>query len=199
MFGFRKKNANSPIDFMVVGLGNPGKEYQSTRHNCGYISIDYIADKLNAKVNKIKFKSLIGEAKINGKRVLLLKPTTFMNNSGQAVKEAMNFYKLDPEKVLLIFDDVSLNVGNIRVKRKGSDGGQKGVQNIIYLCSNDNFPRIKVGIGPKPHPDYDLKDFVLSKFSQSEAKDLEKLLPNIMDAVSLIVDGEIDKAMNLYN
>lgn len=199
MFSFSKKKASSPIDFLIVGLGNPGREYQSTRHNCGYISIDYIADKLNVKVNKIKFKSLIGECVIGSKRCILLKPTTFMNNSGQAVKEAMNFYKLDPSKVLVIFDDISLVVGEMRIKRKGSDGGQKGIANIIYLLESNMFPRIKIGIGPKPHPDYDLKDFVLSKFTQNEAEKIKKILPNVLEATKCIVNDDIDKAMNLYN
>ena len=199
MFSFRKKYADSPIDFLIVGLGNPGRQYEDTRHNCGYISIDYIAEKLNVKVNKIKFKSLIGECKINDKRCILMKPTTFMNNSGQAVVEAMNFYKLNPSKVLLIFDDVSLNVGKIRIRRKGSDGGQNGVKNIIYLSGSDEFKRIKIGIGPKPNENYDLKDFVLSKFSSKEIKVLKDTMDKVFDSVSLIVNDSLDKAMNLYN
>lgn len=200
MFTFKKTaKDNSAFDFIIVGLGNPGKEYQSTRHNCGFIALDYIAEKENVKINRLKFKSLTGDVRINGKRCLLLKPSTFMNLSGTAVKEAMDFYKTEPERVIIIYDDISLDTGKIRIKRKGSDGGQKGMKNIIYLSGSDSFPRIKVGIGPKPHEDYDLKDFVLSKFTKEDAEKIKEILPKIHHAVTLITDGNIDKAMNLYN
>jgi len=128
-----------------------------------------------------------------------MKPSTFMNLSGQAVVQAMNFYKIKPENVIVIFDDISLDVGKMRIRRKGSDGGQKGMQNIIYLSGSENFPRIKIGIGKKPHPDYDLKKWVLSRFSDNDKKLIEPLLDNIVDAVSYMVDSNIDKAMSLYN
>lgn len=197
---FKKKEySNNSIEFIIVGLGNPGKQYEGTRHNAGFIAIDYIADELGAKINKIKFKSTIGEATISGRRCLLMKPSTFMNLSGQAVTEAMRFYKLPPQNVIILSDDISLDVGIIRVRRKGSDGGQKGLQNIIYLSGSDEFPRVKIGIGKKPHPDYDLKDWVLSRFSDKDKKLIADRLPDIKGAVECIVDGEIDKAMNLYN
>lgn len=197
---FQKKEFSSnSIEYLIVGLGNPGKQYEGTRHNAGFISLDYIADELNVKVNKVKFKSTVGEARISGKRCLLMKPSTFMNLSGQAVTEAMRFYKLSPQQVIVISDDISLDVGKIRIRRKGSDGGQNGLKNIIYLSGSDEFPRVKVGIGKKPHPDYDLKDWVLSRFTDKDKKLLAERLPDIKGAVECIVSGEIDKAMNLYN
>ncbi|WP_316607751.1 aminoacyl-tRNA hydrolase [uncultured Ruminococcus sp.] len=197
---FKKKEFSSnSIEYIVVGLGNPGKQYEGTRHNAGFISLDYIADELGVKVNKIKFKSTVGKANISGKRCLLMKPSTYMNLSGQAVTEAMRFYKIPPQQVIVISDDISLDVGKIRIRRKGSDGGQKGLQNIIYLSGSDEFPRVKVGIGKKPHPDYDLKDWVLSRFTDKDKKLIAERLPDIRGAVELIVSGDIDKAMNLYN
>ena len=188
-----------PAEFLLVGLGNPGKQYENTRHNAGFMALDTLADQLHAEVKRIKFKGLTGEAALGGRKVLLLKPSTYMNLSGQAVTEAMAFYKLPPEKVLIFCDDVNLEPGQLRIRRKGSDGGQNGVKNIIYLTGSDRFPRVKIGVGKKPHPDYDLADWVLSRFT---AKDLEALSPalkNAAAAAELIVNGEIDKAMNLYN
>lgn len=196
---FKKNTQTGSIEYLIVGLGNPGKEYENTRHNCGFIALDYMAEKLSCNINKIKFKSTVGECEINSHRCLLMKPSTFMNLSGQAVVEAMNFYKIPPQNVIIIFDDISLDVGKMRVRRKGSDGGQRGMQNIIYLSGSQDFPRIKVGIGKKPHPEYDLKKWVLSRFTDADKKLMLPLLDNIIDAVSHIVDGNIDKAMNLYN
>ena len=187
------------VEYLIVGLGNPDKKYENTRHNCGWMAVDHLADKLCCKVNKIKFKSFVGECRINNKRALLMKPTTYMNNSGQAVVEAMNFYKLPPENVIVIFDDISLDVGKMRIRQKGSDGGQKGMRSIIYLSGKDTFPRIKIGIGAKPNPDWDLADWVLSRFSKDEGKLLEEMFDNAADAFALMVDGKIDRAMNLYN
>ena len=184
---------------MVVGLGNPDKKYENTRHNTGFICLDKVAQKFGANVNRIKFKSLVGECTIGGKKVLLMKPQTYMNNSGQAVVEAMNFYKIPAENVVLIFDDISLDVGKMRIRRKGSDGGQNGVKNIIYLSGKDTFPRIKVGIGKKPHPDYDLAKWVLSKFSGDEIKLIDQMADNCCEALPYILEGNVDKAMNLFN
>lgn len=196
---FKKEYASNSIEYIIVGLGNPGRQYENTRHNAGFIAMDYIADKLGVKINKIKFKSTVGEANIAGKRCLLMKPSTFMNLSGQAVTEAMNFYKIPPQRTVIMSDDISLDVGTIRIRRKGSDGGQKGLQNIIYLSGSDEFPRIKIGIGKKPHPEYDLKDWVLSRFTDKDKKLISERLPDILGAVELIVSEDIDKAMNLYN
>lgn len=196
---FSKKKFSSSVEYMVVGLGNPDKKYENTRHNTGFICLDKIAEKFGANVNRIKFKSLVGECTIDGKKVLLMKPQTYMNNSGQAVVEAMNFYKIPAENVVLIFDDISLDVGKMRIRRKGSDGGQNGVKNIIYLSGKDTFPRIKVGIGKKPHPDYDLAKWVLSKFSSDEIKLIDQMADNCCVALPYILDGNVDKAMNLFN
>jgi PTH1 family peptidyl-tRNA hydrolase len=196
---FKKEYASNSIEYIIVGLGNPGRQYENTRHNAGFIAMDYIADKLGVKINKIKFKSTVGEANIAGKRCLLMKPSTFMNLSGQAVTEAMNFYKIPPQRTVIMSDDISLDVGTIRIRRKGSDGGQKGLQNIIYLSGSDEFPRVKIGIGKKPHPEYDLKDWVLSRFTDNDKKLISERLPDILGAVELIVSEDIDKAMNLYN
>lgn len=196
---FKSNSTTNQIEYLIVGLGNPGRQYENTRHNAGFICLDYIAEELGVKVNRVKFKSAVGEAKIGGKKCLLVKPSTFMNLSGQAVTEAMNFYKIPPERTIILFDDISLDVGCLRIRRKGSDGGQNGMKNIIYLSGSEDFPRVKVGIGHKPNPDYDLKDWVLSRFSEKDAKTIKELLPHVKDAVELIVDGKIDEAMNRYN
>jgi PTH1 family peptidyl-tRNA hydrolase len=193
------KKASGPVEYLIVGLGNPDKKYENTRHNCGWLALDYIADKRGCKVNKIKYKSFVGECTIAGKRVMLMKPTTYMNNSGQAVTEAMRFYKLPPENVIVIFDDVSLDVGKMRIRQKGSDGGQKGMRSIIYLSGQDTFPRIKIGIGAKPNPQWELADWVLSRFSKEEMQTLETMFDNANEAVELMIDGRIDRAMNMYN
>ncbi len=198
MFG-RKKFSNNSIEYLVVGLGNPDRKYENTRHNAGYIVIDHIADELGVRIKRIKFKSTVAEADIGGHRVLLMKPSTYMNNSGQAVVEAMNFYKIPAEKVVVLLDDINLDVGKTRIRAKGSDGGQNGMKNIIYLSGSDQFPRIKIGIGKKPHPDYDLAAWVLSKFTGDELKALEQVKKNCYEAVELILDGKIDRAMNKFN
>ncbi len=198
MFG-KKKFSNNSIEFIIAGLGNPDRKYENTRHNSGFIMLDYIADKLSVKINRVKFKSTVGEARINNHRVLLMKPSTYMNNSGQAIVEAMNFYKIPPENVVVLLDDINLDVGKMRIRSKGSDGGQNGMKNIIYLSGSDKFPRIKIGIGKKPNPEYDLAAWVLSKFTKDELKKLEKVAENCYDAVGLILDRNIQEAMNRYN
>ncbi len=187
------------ITHLVVGLGNPGKEYTSTRHNTGFLALDYIAEKLGIKVDRVKFKSLCGEGTLGGCRTLFLKPQTFMNLSGEAVREAADFYKIPPENILVICDDVNFDVGVLRIKRNGSDGGQNGMKSIIYQLSSNAFPRIKVGIGHKPSPDCDLADFVLSKFSEAEKKVLFSTFDSIYNAVECILKGKIDQAMSQYN
>lgn len=187
------------IEYIIVGLGNPDKKYERTRHNTGWMALDYIAEKNMCSVNKIKFKSFVGECVVGNTKVLLMKPTTYMNSSGQAVVEAMNFYKIPPEKVIVLFDDISLDVGKMRIRHKGSDGGQKGMRSIIYLSGSDMFPRIKIGIGAKPNPDWDLADWVLSKFTDEEMKTQTKMFDNAASAVKLIIDGDISRAMNMYN
>lgn len=197
---FRKSSAASgPVDFIVAGLGNPGKQYEGTRHNAGFAALEALADKLDVRVDRVRFKSYCGEARIGGTKVLLLMPQTFMNLSGEAVRDAMQFYKIPPERCLILFDDISLPVGTIRVRRKGSDGGQRGMRSIITLTGSDQFPRVKIGIGGKPHPDYDLAAWVLSHFSKEEAPLLLEAARNAAEAACLIVRGQTDEAMNRYS
>ena len=199
MFNKKDKFSSGGMDYIVVGLGNPGREYENTRHNCGFDAIDKIADKYGCDMKKLRFKSLTGECRIAGAKCLLMKPSTFMNLSGQAVVQAMNFYKVEPEQVIVIFDDISLDVGKMRIRQKGSDGGHNGMKNIIYLCGSDKFPRVKLGVGKKPHPEYDLKDWVLGKFSQSDRKLIEEVLDNAVEAVELMVADRTSDAMQKFN
>lgn len=195
----KNKEYGGTYDYMIVGLGNPGKQYEITRHNVGFITIDLLSEKYGIKVNKLKFKSLMGEVRIGGKRCLVLKPQTFMNLSGEAVRDAAQFYKIAPENIIVIFDDISLDPGKLRIRRKGSHGGHNGMKNIIYHLNNDNIPRIKMGVGAKPNPEYDLADWVLSRFSKKEAEEIKKAAENAIDAVELMVKGDIDKAMSDFN
>ena len=198
---FSKKSSPSPgpVEFLLVGLGNPGKQYELTRHNAGFMALDRIAQKHRGEIRRIRFKGLTGECSLGGRKVLLLKPSTYMNLSGQSVREAMQFYKLPPEKVLVFFDDINLEPGKLRIRRKGSDGGHNGMKNIIYLSGSDQFPRVKLGVGKKPHPEYDLADWVLSRVTKKELEDLDAALDNAAAAAELIVRGDMDRAMNLYN
>ena len=191
---FFKKKPTGPVDFMIVG-----KQYEATRHNAGFIAMEALADKLGAEVKRIKYKSYCGETTIGDKRVLLMMPQTYMNNSGEAVREAMQFYKLTPAQVLVMMDDISLPVGKIRIRRKGSDGGQKGMRSIITLTGSDEFPRIKLGVGAKPHPDYDLAAWVLSKFTKEEQPLMVEAAKRAADAACLIAEGDIDAAMNQFS
>ena len=196
----RKDNFSSKTyEYMIVGLGNPGKKYEFTRHNAGFLFVDILCDKYNFSVNRLKFKALIGDAKINSHRCLVMKPQTMMNLSGDAVKEAADFYKIPPEKIIVVFDDISLDVGKMRIRRSGSAGGHNGIKSIISRLSSDNFPRIKIGVGAKPHPDYDLADWVLSQFTKEEGKFLRTAVDGACDAVSLMVDGDIEGAMSRHN
>lgn len=161
--------------------------------------MDFLASKFSVNIDRLKFKSLCCDCKINGRRVLLMKPQTYMNNSGQAIVEAMSFYKIPPERVIIIFDDISLDLGRLRIRLKGSDGGQNGMKNIIYLSGSDMFPRIKIGIGAKPNPEWELSSWVLSKLTQKELETLHLAAKNACDAIGLMLGGEDAKAMNLYN
>ena len=199
---FRKNTSTAPTgapEFLVVGLGNPGNKYTLTRHNAGFLCLDMLSDKLNFRIDRLKFKSLICDTTVNGHRCIVMKPQTFMNNSGEAVRECASFYKIPAEKVIVIYDDISLDVGKLRIRRKGTDGGHNGIKSIIYHLNSDQFPRIKVGCGKKPHPDYDLADWVLSEFKKDEQKALEPALDNACKALEHLLDNNIEKAMNLYN
>lgn len=198
MFFKKKELPASGVEYIVVGLGNSGTKYEGTRHNAGFIAVDRLAGSLGVKIDRIKFKSLVTTCTISEKSVLLMKPSTFMNLSGQAVTEAMRFYKIPPEKVIVIFDDISLDIGKLRIRRKGSDGGHNGIKNIIYLSGSDQFPRIKLGVGHKPEK-WDLADWVLSHFTEDEMKAMTEAADKACDAVGLMLNGQTDKAMNLYN
>ena len=198
---FKKKtysNSSAP-EYLIVGLGNPGRQYEITRHNAGFLFMDMLSEKLNVKINKIKYKSVIGEADIAGHRCILMKPQTFMNLSGEAVREACSFYKIPPENVIVIFDDISLPCGGLRIRRKGSAGGHNGIKSIIQCLGSDNFPRIKLGVGEKPHPDYDLADYVLSAFSKDDIPLMKQAMEKGCDALEYIVDGKIDAAMSKFS
>ncbi len=194
-----RSEPSGAVEFIIVGLGNPGTEYESTRHNIGFMTIDTLCEKLNVSCKKLKFKSLTCDAVISGKRCLIMKPTTYMNKSGEAVTEAMQFYKIPPERTIIVFDDISLEPGRLRIRRKGSDGGHNGIKNIIYLSGSDAFPRIKMGVGAKPHPDYNLADWVLGHFRKEDGEKLEQAFQNAVSALELMVDGKIDQAMNKFN
>ena len=193
------QKSTGAIEFLVVGLGNIGKEYENTRHNAGFMAIDCFCEKNYIKADRLKYKSLCAECCVGGRKVLVMKPTTFMNNSGQAVIEAMNFYKIPIENVIVVQDDISLDVGKMRIRRHGSDGGQKGLRSIIALSGKDTFPRIKIGVGQKPHPDYDLASWVLSKFTKEDMKLLNNVFDDTANAIELIIKGQTDMAMNKFN
>ncbi len=195
----KSANKTGPVEYIITGLGNPGLKYQDTRHNTGFMAVDTIAGKYNADIKKIKFKSLCGECVIDGVKCLLMKPSTYMNNSGEAVVEAMNFYKLGIDKLIVIYDDISLEPPKMRIRQKGSDGGHNGIKSIIYLTGENTFPRIKIGVGKKPHPDYDLADWVLSSYKADEIPLIKEACENAVSAVELMVTGKISEAMNKFN
>ena len=185
--------------YLIVGLGNPGKDYEHTRHNAGFDAITELANKYNISIKEKKFKALVGSGYIEGQKVLLMKPETYMNLSGEAVIEAINFYKIDPEEELIVlFDDISLAPGSLRIRLKGSAGGHNGIKNIIAHLKTDGFKRVKIGVGEKP-AGWDLKDFVLGRFSKEDREEMETAFNNTVDAVRLMITGSEQEAMNLYN
>jgi len=188
-------SANAPIEFLIAGLGNPGKEYERTRHNVGFVAIDAMAESLSARIDRAKYRALICEVNLGGKRGLLMKPQTFMNLSGAAIAQAASFYKIPPEKVLVLVDDISLAPGQMRIRRKGSAGGHNGLKSIIAELGSQEFPRIKLGVGQKPSPDYDLVNWVLGKMPEADEKAFLSILPDVTAAATLIVKGEIEAAM----
>lgn len=194
-----EKAPAAPIDFMVVGLGNPGDKYRYTRHNTGFLALSYMAQKLNFDISKARFNALCGEAMLGTHRTLFLLPQTFMNNSGEAVRPAMDFYKIPVERVLVVYDDISLPCGKLRIRPSGSAGGHNGIKSIIEHTGSENFPRIKIGVGEKPHPEMDLADWVLSGFSQEERAVLFEKFDKAYQAATLIADSKINEAMNRCN
>lgn len=185
--------------YLVAGLGNPGNQYEMTRHNIGFHTIDYIADKMGVKIKKLKYKALYGECEINGEKVFLVKPQTFMNNSGESIIDFVNFFKIPVENVIIISDDISLDTGRIRVRGKGSAGGHNGLKSIIYHLNSDRFPRVRIGIGAPQHKDYDLADFVLGRFAKDEIPVLEEAIIKADKAVNEIIARGYQSAMNKYN
>ena len=194
-----KKADTTPVSFIIAGLGNPGAQYEKTRHNVGFIAIDYIAEKLGVRIDRAKFHALTVEAKIGEVRVLLMKPQTYMNNSGVAIGEAAAFYKIPPERVLILHDEISFDPGLLRIRRKGSAGGHNGLKSIIAHLSSEEFPRVKIGVGKKPSPEYDLADWVLGKLPKDHLDEINKRLSDIFDASKLIAEGKIDDSMQRYS
>ena len=194
-----KKEDSTPITHIIVGLGNPGEKYTYTRHNAGFLAIDFLLNKYSISCDRLKFKSLVGEIKLGGVRALLMKPQTFMNLSGTAVIEACNFYKVAPENVIVISDDASFDIGKLRIRKGGSAGGHNGLKNIIECLGSDKFPRIKLGVGQKPNPDYDIADWVLARIPKEIEKTFLSLLEYMPNILELMLTGNTEKAMCDYN
>lgn len=185
--------------YIVVGLGNPGKEYNMTRHNIGFEVIDYMAAGMNTKVNKIKFKAVYGECNIAGEKVILLKPQTFMNLSGNSVREICEYYKVMPEKVIVVCDDIALDMGKIRIRTKGGAGGHNGLKSIIYNLTSEEFIRVRIGVGAPKTDEWDLADFVLGKFAKQDIPTMESMIKRTVNAISDIIKEDVGYAMNKYN
>ncbi len=195
----KEEQTTGKIEYIIIGLGNIGEKYDGTRHNAGFFVMDVLAKKFNFDIKKLKFKSTVGEVTVSGKKCLVMKPCTYMNNSGEALVEAMNFYKIPIENVIVCYDDISLSPSKLRIRKKGSHGGHNGIKSIVELTGADNFPRIKIGVGAKPHKDYDLADWVLGKFSKEDVVLMQESANNAVFCIELIVEGKIDTAMNKYN
>ena len=185
--------------YLIVGLGNPGRDYVGTRHNIGFETIDALCSKLDISMKKEKFRAIIGEGRIAGERVVVAKPQTYMNLSGESVRELCEWYKLEPEEVIVVYDDMSLPTGKLRIREKGSAGGHNGIKNIIYQLQSDVFLRIKIGVGKPEHPDFDCKDYVLGKFSKVETEILIKSVVRATEAIETIIKDGAKSAMNKFN
>ena len=190
---------NKGENWLIVGLGNPGKQYERTRHNCGFRAVDMIADKLGCKIDKGKFQGLYGQVTYAGGKLFLLKPQTFMNLSGRSVLQLSAYYNIPPQRIIVLFDDISLPPGRLRIRGNGSAGGHNGIKSIIQELGSQEFPRVKIGVGAKPHPEQDLADWVLSNFSAAEEKDLAVALENSADASLCIIDKGTYEAANRFN
>lgn len=187
------------VSWLMVGLGNPGRQYEQTRHNVGFLTLDEIAQRKNIPIQRLKYRALTATTTLGGQSVLLMKPTTYMNLSGEAVGEAARFYKIPPERVLVIADDVSLAPGRLRLRRKGSAGGHNGLKSLISQLQSEAFPRIKIGVGQKPHPDYDMADWVLGKFDSKDQPLIRQAVSDAADAAELLLSQGIEAAMERYN
>ena len=193
------KKSNSQISWIVVFLGNPGPKYAMTRHNAGFLAADAFSKIYKADISRLKYRALTGTCEINGEKVLLMKPQTYMNLSGDAVSDAMKFYKVPTERIIVISDDIAQDIGRVRIRKSGSAGGQKGLKSIIEHLKTDTFPRIRIGVGQKPHPEYDLADWVLGRFPKEDEKPLYSVLEQIPSILSLMVKGDFDTAMCNFN
>ena len=189
----------SSENWLIVGLGNPGREYERTRHNCGFRCVDVLADSLGCKVDKLKFQGLYGQANYGGRKVFLLKPQTYMNLSGRSVLQLSAYFNIPPQRIIVLFDDISLEPGRLRVRADGSAGGHNGIKSIIAELGSQAFPRVKIGVGPKPNPNYDLADWVLSTFSAGEEKAMAVSLKNAADAALAVIDHGVPEAANRFN
>ncbi len=185
--------------WLIVGLGNPGREYAHTRHNAGFRALDILAEKLGCKVDKMKFQGLYGQANYRGRKLLLLKPQTYMNLSGRSVLQLSAFFRVPPKNIIVLFDDISLDPGRLRVRSDGSAGGHNGIKSIIQELGCQDFPRVKIGVGAKPHPDFDLADWVLSGFTAQEEKALQPALERAADAALAVMEYGVPEAANRFN
>ena len=193
------ETAGGAPEYIICGLGNPGDKYARTRHNAGFLAMDYLSEKCSIPIRRVRFKSLIGEGTVDGKRVLFMKPQTFMNASGEAVKEAADFYNIPMEKIIVFSDDVNFAPGCMRIRKSGSDGGQKGLRSIITLMNSDQFPRVRIGVGEKPSREYDMADWVLGKLSDADCKAMYPCLEASYEIIRLIMAGKTEDAMGRYN
>ena len=192
-------NKSSNDSWLIVGLGNPGREYEKSRHNCGFRALDILAENLSCKVDKLKFQGLYGQVTYNGAKVFLLKPQTFMNLSGRSVLQLSAYFNIPPQRIIVLFDDISLEPGRLRIRANGSAGGHNGIKSIIQEVGSQDFPRVKIGVGAKPHPDYNLADWVLSTFTAQEEKALEPALKRAADAALAVIDHGVPEAANRFN
>lgn len=196
---FFQKDKHSGVEWIICCLGNPGREYDNSRHNVGFLTADTLARRTGTEIRRIRFKALTGTAELGGHKALIMKPNTYMNLSGTALQEAAAFYKIPPERCLVVSDDVSLDPGRLRLRRNGSAGGHNGLKSIINMLGSQDFPRVKIGVGKKPHPDYDLADWVLGKFSPEDQQKIADAAGTACDAIECILADGMDAAMNRYN
>ena len=192
-------NGTGGVDWVLVCLGNPGEKYENTRHNVGFMVADELGERQHAPIQKLKFRALTNIFTISGEKVLVMKPVTYMNLSGEAVRQAADFYKVPPDHVLVVLDDTALAVGKLRVRRGGSAGGHNGLKSIIQHLGTDQFPRLRVGVGEKPHPDYDLADWVLGRFTGEDKKAIDAAVKRAADGVECILKDGLEQGMNRFN